>query len=169
MQTMRWPFAFKRLAVLAAACLLAVSGCGSANAPGATEAPREEHIGHVIPAHKPKSFPDAVRRLRELNDALSGDRDSGTKSLGGLQIALDIANWLPEIAADSDMPETPWNEVNTRSARLVADYQSLLSGPAANAQAELAHAGAEIKNLETLLLACQPRWFSATGKIVATP
>ena len=28
----------------------------------------EEHAGHVIPAHKPRTFPDAVRRLRELND-----------------------------------------------------------------------------------------------------
>ena len=35
-----------------------------------------------------------------------------------LQIAMDIANWLPEIAADSDMPEGPWNKVNASPRRL---------------------------------------------------
>ena len=85
-----------------------------------------------------------------------------------LEIALDIANWLPEIAADSDMPETPWNEVNARSARLVADYQALVTS-AANARAEMDQANAEIGNLEKLLLACDPRWFEGTGKVVAAP
>ena len=86
-----------------------------------------------------------------------------------MQIALDIANWLPEIAADSDMPETPWNEVNARSARLVADYQDCLRATAASARVEVEQANAEIGNLEKLLLACDPRWFQGTGKIVAAP
>ncbi len=45
------------------------------------------------------------------------DREAGPSAgQKTLAIALDIANWLPEIAADSDMPETPWNEVNAQSA-----------------------------------------------------
>jgi hypothetical protein len=85
-----------------------------------------------------------------------------------LQIALDIANWLPEIAADSDMPETPWNEVNARSARLTADYQALMANTA-NARTEVEQANAEIGQLEKLLLACDTNWFQGTGRFVAAP
>src|SRR5207237_2588964 len=89
----------------------------------------------VIPAHKPKAFPEAVRRLRELNDQIGRNVVQGQPgSLPDdktLHVALDIANWLPEIAGDSDMPEPPWNEVNARSATIVADYRAVLSGAAA--------------------------------------
>ena len=47
--------------------------------------------------------------------------------LKSLQVALDIANWLPEIAADSDMPEAPWNKVSAGRRCLVADYQAAIS------------------------------------------
>jgi hypothetical protein len=114
-----------------------------------------------------------VRRLRELNDqflqrGIGGEGGPSTEPKS-LMIALDIANWLPEIAADSDMPETPWNEVNTRSARLVADYQARNAASTNNARRELEQADAEIGNLEKLLRACEPRWFQVTGKIVSAP
>ena len=37
------------------------------------------------------------------------------------------------------------------------------------ARSELEQANSEIGNLEKLLLACEPRWFEGTGKIVAAP
>ena len=158
---------------LGTACLIALAGCDAKNSPGEDNGHQEEHAGHVIPAHKPRTFPDAVRRLRELNDQFL---QQGTAAARGapidpkkLQFTLDIANWLPEIAADSDMPETPWNEVDTRSARLVAEYQSLISGDPVDAHHELDQANAEIANLEKLLLASQPRWFEETGKVVVAP
>jgi hypothetical protein len=48
--------------------LLARAGCHAENSSGEANGNEEEHTGHVIPAHKPKTFPDAVRRLRELNE-----------------------------------------------------------------------------------------------------
>ena len=157
---------------VATACLIVLAGCHGENSPGDANGHEEEHAGHVIPAHKPKTFPDAVQRLRELNDHFLGDgvekENRSPSGLTNLQIALDIANWLPEIAADSDMPETPWNEVNSRSARLVADYQALVAN-AANARAEVEQANAEIGNLEKLLLTCDPRWFEGTRRIAAAP
>jgi hypothetical protein len=165
-------FAPVRRAAVATACLIMLAGCHGENSPGDAKENEEEHAGHVIPAHKPKTFPDAVRRLRELNDHFLRD---GTGKVSGsptgptnLQIALDIANWLPEIAADSDMPETPWNEVNARSARLTADYQALMANTA-NARTEVEQANAEIGQLEKLLLACDTRWFQGTGNVVAAP
>jgi hypothetical protein len=155
------------------AVLIALAGCDSKNSPGEAIGHEEEHAGHVIPAHKPKAFPDAVRQLRKLNDQLlrQGSEEGSEASTGpsNLQIALDTANWLPEIAADSDMPEPPWNEGNARSARLVADYQTLIAGDAAHARTELEQADAEIGKLEKLLLSCEPRWFDATGKIESRP
>jgi hypothetical protein len=141
-----------------AAGLLFLTGCGGEHSPGDAE----EHVGHVIPAHKPKTYPEAVRRLRELNDQLN--RNPGPAQPGSspddktLHVALDIANWLPEIAADSDLPETPWDEVNGRFEALVADYRAILAGaPSGDAPKRLEDAGTAIVGLESLLAAANPK------------
>jgi hypothetical protein len=78
-----------------------------------------------------------------------------------LNIALDIANWLPEIAAESDMPEKPWDEVNGRSVAIVADYRTILSGAAADDGGKpVRDAGEAISGLEKILAAADPRWFA---------
>jgi hypothetical protein len=141
--------------------LLPVAGCRGEQSPGKDE----DHIGHVIPAHKPRTFPEAVRRLRELNDQIArGEARGGPAASPGdrtLNIALDIANWLPEIAAESDMPPKPWDEVNGRSAAIVADYRTILSGPAAGDGGRAARdAGEAISGLEKILDAADPRWFA---------
>jgi hypothetical protein len=159
-----------RKTLLVAACLIASAGCRGGHSPGEAEAP-EEHAGHVIPAHKPKDFPSAVRRLRELDAQITSKLADGKARLlvseKTLPIALDIAHWLPEIAADSDMPESPWDMVNERSAALVADYQKILAGASINdrpadASALAIEAGATIKALETILDSADPRWFGPT-------
>jgi hypothetical protein len=155
-----------RKTLLVAALLFACAGCRGDQSPGESE----EHVGHVIPAHKPKDFPSAVRRLRELNGLIASKVAEGkAKSLVAektLPIALDIANWLPEIAADSDMPESPWNEVNDRSSALVAHYEKILAGAeigdqSPNVSVLATEAGATIKALETLLNSADPRWFDS--------
>jgi hypothetical protein len=140
------------------AALLAAAGCGG-DSPGADDDHDDGHAGHVIPAHRPKTFPDAVRRLRELNDRIG--RGPARETTG---IALDIANWLPEIAAESDMPPGPWDEVNARSAELVSDYRTILAGPAAgDPGAPARHAGEAIAGLEGILAAADGRWFTVPG------
>jgi hypothetical protein len=165
MKTTLWLFTPAARAACAAAGLLVLDGCRGEHSPGDAE----EHVGHVIPAHKPKAFPEAVRRLRELNDQLSRNRvPPQPGSLPGdktLHIALDIANWLPEIAADSDLPETPWNEVNSRSEALVADYRAILAGaPTGDTPKRLENAGVAIAGLESVLAAADPKWFSGPEK-----
>ena len=59
------------------------------------------------------------------------------------------------------MPEPPWNEVNARSATIVADYQAMLSGgPLRNARSRVEDAARAISDLESLLAAADPRWFA---------
>ncbi len=163
MKTSSWLSTPAYRATLAAACLLALAGCRGESSPGDDE----DHVGHVIPAHKPRTFPEAVHRLRELNDQIGREIGGGASAAASgdktLHIALDIANWLPEIAADCDMPETPWNVVNTRSEVLAADYQAILSNPAtAGAANELKNTGKAIADLEALLAAADLRWFAGT-------
>ena len=148
--------------------LLLIVGCGGEHSPGESGHDNEDHAGHVIPAHKPKTFPDAVRRLRELNDGLvrdlTGQQAPSSPDQKTLQIALDIANWLPEIAADSDMPEGPWNKVNAQSAAIVADYQAMLTAKGSNDTRELVSSGKAISELERVLAAADPRWFGEIEK-----
>jgi hypothetical protein len=149
-------------------CWLAVAGCRGEPSPGEDH----EHAAHIIPAHKPRTFPDAVRRLRELNDRLARGAAKRLPDDPTLNVALDIANWLPEIAAESEMPETPWNEVNARSAALVSDYRTILSDAGAAAgdpDERLRDAGNAISGLETLLAAADPRWFTGPENRAAAP
>jgi hypothetical protein len=150
-----------RPAGFAAALLLMFVGCRGEHSPGEDH---QDHAGHVIPAHKPKSFPEAVLRLRELNDRLARVVVGGPPAAPGdrtLDIALDIATWLPEIAADSEMPEPPWDEVNARSATLVSDYRTILAAAAAgDRDHRVRDAGEAISRLEKLLAAADPRWFA---------
>ena len=82
-----------------------------------------------------------------------------------MNVALDIANWLPEIAADSDMPEPPWNDVNARAVTIVADYQAIRSGAAAgDAHNRVEDAAQAISDLESLLAAADPRWFAGNAR-----
>ena len=152
-------------AALAVASLIALAGCHGEHRSGHDDI----HIGHVIPAHKPKSFPDAVRRLRELNPQIGRNLDKGQPGSPTdektLNIATDIANWLPEIAADSDMPEPPWNEVNIRSATIVADYQAIRSVSVnGDARSRVEDAARAISDLETLLASADPHWFAGAGE-----
>jgi hypothetical protein len=162
-----------RMAILAA-CVLAVAGCRGGSSPGADPDHHEDHAGHIIPAHRPKTFPEAVRRLRELNDLIAHfagkTEPAAAPDDKTLSIALDIANWLPEIAAESDMPEKPWNEVNARSGAIVADYQAIGSGATTESRSNAVNdAGRAISELETLLAAADPSWFAGPEKHGTTP
>ena len=157
------------LVVIGAACLVAVAGCGEGSSLGDDHDHDHEHAGHVIPAHKPRTFPDAVRRLRELNGQLARGTGPGKSTEvsghGTLDIALDIANWLPEIAADSDMPKEPWDAVNDRSAALVSDYRTILAGAGADQKDQsVNHASTVISDLEKIVTAADPKWFAVPEK-----
>jgi hypothetical protein len=163
-------------ALVAVTCLLLLQGCREGYRQHAGDGEEDEHRGHVIPAHKPRTFPDAVRRLRELNARLGSSISGGNESREGasqpLEFALDIAIWLPEIAADSDMPEEPWNKINAMAAIIARDYQGLWDGGgkggrAGDPAALLNEAGRTLSELETVLDGANPKWFA--DKVAASP
>ncbi len=146
------------------ASLLPIAGCDSARSQSEPGRHAEEHIGHVIPAHKPRSFPHAVSRCRELNDQISGAVAHGNPNPSVdprlLSMALDIAHWLPEIAADSDMPPAPWNEVHARAANLASAYEAVQRGGSpADRDEAIQQANESVIALERLLGSSESRWF----------
>ncbi len=141
---------------IAAGLLAVLAGCRGETSSGPSEGREAEHAGHVIPAHRPRTYPDAVHRLRELNDqmvlAMRGGQPARAAGAATLPVAMDIAGWLPEIAAESDMPDGPWNEVNRRSTELVTDYRKALPHPddaAHDPTVAMHEAGQVIAQLET--------------------
>jgi hypothetical protein len=156
------------------AALLApgLAGCHSDRSTGGNRKGAGEHAGHVAPAHKPKDFPEAVRRLRALgrtiNEGISRGRPGALLEDRTLPIALDVATWLPEIAADSEMPEKPWDVVNEQSKALVAAYTRLLdrandTGPGdANLAAQ--DADRSVSVLDGLLADADARWFEGNAQ-----
>lgn len=80
----------------------------------------EPGIGHHIPDHRPGDVAVAVRQIRrrisELNWTPPADaRESAQRHIHEL---ADILRWLPELAADSDMGEREWDELNGLAHRL---------------------------------------------------
>jgi hypothetical protein len=150
----------RRLApTLALALLAASAGCGDDHEHD------HDHAAHVDPAHRPENFPDAVDRLIAGHEAsrvaLSAGRvDEAHDEL--LPIQRDLVKWLPEVAADSDMPEGAWNRVDALSARLLAAYEPVLADLDAGrpvAGDRLAPAEPALEDLRTLRDEADPSWF----------
>lgn len=102
-----------------AVCLLTVMpalmlcGCGSSNS-------EDEHHAHVIPAHRPEFFPDAVETIEKSLSEL----DSWTKEQH--EELRDIIVWLPELAAETDLKKADWDSVNAISKQLNEAYSQLI-------------------------------------------
>lgn len=81
---------------------------------GCSDSETEEHLEHVIPAHKPKNFAEAVSELNSREAAFF----DGSASDEMKQEMIDIIVWLPELAADSDLRRDNWETVQKTSQEL---------------------------------------------------
>ncbi|RUL81318.1 hypothetical protein [Tautonia sociabilis] len=123
------------------------------------------HAEHVDPPHRPSDFPDAVARLiaghAATREALSAGRTDETLDTL-LHVQRDLAKWLPEVAADSDMPERPWNRVNALAARLLAAYESAIADFDAGVPLDgdrLSEVEPLLADLDRLEAEADPAWF----------
>lgn len=139
-------------------CMISLAACRGEHDPEHDH--DHDHAEHVVPAHKPRSFPEAVRRLRELHEQVASGQAEPERSKT-LAIFLDIATWLPEIAADSDMPEAPWNQVDDLARSLLARVEVLGGKRVGSATEALSRGGEAIGRLEELAARADPRWFES--------
>lgn len=98
---------------------LVFAGCGGRQGP-ADHAEHDDHLEHHRPAHKPADLSLGVaeieRRWRELHAQWSTlDERQAASALNELR---EIVRWLPELAAETDLPEEPWNRIQELAAAL---------------------------------------------------
>jgi hypothetical protein len=87
-------------------CLLPTTGCTES---GASAAHDEQHNEHFIPEHKPANFAEAVEEIKHRSTHLTQHAGHGHDDEAvEFQELVDIVDWLPELAADSDLNEVDW-------------------------------------------------------------
>lgn len=163
-----------RSLVVAVAVLAGLTGCGGGAAPKASAGSAvpssddrdhdhddhdhdHEHHHHHEAEHRPRDFPDAVAAVRRRHALVLEELEEGhlEHAEHELEKLLDVVDWLPEIAADSDMTKGPWDEVHAASKRLRAvcapGLESLRAGRAFDAEPFEAEGRAAIGTLEPLV------------------
>jgi hypothetical protein len=107
--------------------LLLFAGCHRAAPAGPAE--------HHTPAHKPADYSAAVAQLGQLHQEIIGGRARPAGELDVFTELGDVVRWLPELAADSDLPEEPWNRVARASDELAGLLAQVQTVPADRRQA----------------------------------
>ena len=96
---------FTSMSVFLLCCLC---GCGSSEHAEAHD--DDQHLEHFVPHHKSPNYAEAVEqiahRAKHLSDHAGHGHDDEAQEF---QELLDIVNWIPELAADSDLNEADWN------------------------------------------------------------
>ncbi len=110
-------------------CLVFLTGCGGAGSESA-----DRSSAHELPPHYPENLAAGVGRLRELWLQLHPNAGQVANSTGSDQVVAagsdetlakfaDLVEWLPELAAASDLREADWRicrEVSTELSQAVA-------------------------------------------------
>lgn len=98
------------IAIVTAAALLSVTGCSQ-------DASEESgHVHHDFPDHRPANLKSAVAaiKLRSWELANRGGR-IGSREFYQL---VDIINWVPEMAADSDLEKADWESAKAAAVSM---------------------------------------------------
>lgn len=106
------------------ALLISVTGCGEKTTVGSES---EEHLEHFVPPHKPASYSDLVKSLRDRIDQVSA---GGTPSETQKTELLDVIRWIPEIAANSDLRKSDWEVAAGTSVTMERLFQECFGSSA---------------------------------------
>ena len=98
-------------------------GCGTSESTVEAEAGHE----HFVQPHKPANLRDAVSEIGRRSRSLvaHADHSHGDEREQLIQLA-DIVNWIPELAADSDLSEEDWNQAASVSRRMARSLSTLV-------------------------------------------
>ena len=128
-------------------------GCGGSEVADAHD--DDHHLEHFVPHHKPANYAEAVEEIEHRAQHLSDHAGHGhADEAEEFQELLDIVNWLPELAADSDLNEADWNKANSAATTLAAN---LMAQTSANEAPDLKKLpgiiAAELQTLQSLIAA----------------
>tara|TARA_R110002095_G_scaffold97122_2_gene85067 strand:+ start:73855 stop:74319 length:465 start_codon:yes stop_codon:yes gene_type:complete len=90
-----------------------LSGCTETAQSGV----EDDHLEHHIPEHKPDSFSATVKEVDTRMRTLLENNHADTYQVHKQELT-DIISWIPEMAADSELKHTAWNEVKQISGNL---------------------------------------------------
>ncbi|MEZ6038945.1 MAG: hypothetical protein R3C20_00470 [Planctomycetaceae bacterium] len=133
--------------------LSALSGCAASEHADVHD--DDHHLEHFVPHHKPANFAVAVEEVEHRAQHLSEHAGHGhDDEAEEFQELIDIVNWIPELAADSDLNEPDWNTANSAAAVLARTLQSRQSKDGSLNLTDLPNAVATEQNtLESLIAA----------------
>lgn len=143
----------KTILIMSSFLLLpAICGCGASEVADADE---DHHLEHFVPHHKPANFAAGVEDIEHRAQHLSEHAGHGhADEADEFQELVDIVNWIPELAADSDLNESDWNKANSAATTLAA---SLAARKSPNGALDLkglpSVIAAELQTLESLVAA----------------
>jgi hypothetical protein len=100
-------------------CIVALAGCSSSSA-------GEGHQAAETAARKPATLSAGVEAVREGIAGLSASETRGSEVLGQAAELRQIIQWLPELAAETDLGRSDWEEIQSRSRRLTENLDRAL-------------------------------------------
>lgn len=84
----------------------------------------DHHLEHHIPEHKPKSYTATVRELdTRMRWLLNHKQAEGSQEKQ--QELREIIDWIPEMAADSELKHRDWDEVKLSSTEMMSVFQQI--------------------------------------------
>ncbi|MDP1562262.1 MAG: hypothetical protein Q8M16_12855 [Pirellulaceae bacterium] len=125
--------------------LFSVFGCS--NDPAGDDHTGDVYDHEEIPAHKPLHFAAAI-------DALQKKMTQGTWTQEDFNVVIDLVKWIPELAAESDLLEAEWLQINDLTKQLLQPLQALQASTAQAKErtpASLNLTAADRQTLQTLL------------------
>ena len=99
----------RRLFVLLTVCLLTLTGCAK------EQASLFEH-DHAVPENWPNGLSDAVQKIKSQCESPDNPPLS-------LEKFTQMVGWIPEVAAESELTESEWNEVQKQCEPIVKSLE----------------------------------------------
>ena len=111
--------------------------------PGCSGEEEAAHLEHSVPAHKPHSFAEAVEELIRRSQQVNPVQNPRE-----FEELRDIVRWIPELAADSDLPEPDWTTACIAAEELSRALDNLQTSSDPESLADISQ---PIKTLDTLV------------------
>lgn len=112
------------------AALLLVTGC-------ALRSVEHDEASHALPAHHPRTFLRAIDEIERRGAALVARDPSGVADEAARDEFADIAAWLGELAADTELGRLEWQRVAAVQRRLAGFAADPAAGDLERALTEL--------------------------------